>query len=69
MGGGGEVDSRGGFVCDGAVEFIIYEGGPSVAEVQRQAEELFPPGKCAELKLLDTCGDDGDASDCPRLTE
>jgi len=57
------------YVCDGAVEWIAYAGGPPPEEVKRQSEEVYTPKKCEDLKLLDTCRDDGDSSDCPRLTE
>jgi hypothetical protein len=58
-----------GYVCEGAVEWVAYEGGPPPKEVKRQAEDVYTPKKCEELKLLNTCQADGDSSDCPRLTD
>ena len=58
-----------GYVCDGSIEWVAYEDGPSPAEVRQRAEAVYTPEKCGELKLLDTCGGDGDYADCPRLTE
>ena len=58
-----------GYVCEGAVEWVAHEGGPPPEEVKRQAEDVYTPKKCEELKLLNTCQADGDSSDCPRLTD